>query len=260
MKIEKTSIVYFSGSGMTKQVMQLMGGTVSKKISDFDITPLSERSKKRTFKNNELVIFGAPVFGGRLPAPMAETLSCMHGDHTPAIIVVTYGNRAYEDALVELQDLISRQGFVPMAAAAFVAEHSIVHDVASGRPDDLDRKEIIEFTKAAAAKIANVQTGNTVLGIEVKGHRPYKTFNGVPLKPKASKACNHCGLCVKRCPVGAIDKENPRKTEVSKCISCMACIRVCPQKIRGLNPIKLAFVRKKMIKNCSQRQSNDIVL
>ena len=41
---------------------------------------------------------------------------------TPAVLVVVYGNRAYDDALLELSDIATGAGFVPLAAGAFVGE------------------------------------------------------------------------------------------------------------------------------------------
>lgn len=85
------------------------------------------------FGPDDLVLFGVPVYGGRIPSPAVQTLRRMQGSRTPAVLVAAYGNREYDDALLELADIAAANGFIPFAAAALIAEHSIMHSVAAGR-------------------------------------------------------------------------------------------------------------------------------
>ena len=67
-----------------------------------------------------------------------ERIRMFKGNATPVIPVVVYGNRDYEDALKELSDALSAQGFVPVSAGAFIGEHSYSRKdmpIAAGRPD-----------------------------------------------------------------------------------------------------------------------------
>ena len=52
-----------------------------------------------------------PVYGGRLPAIAVQRLREIRGNDSPAIAVVVYGNRAYDDALLELRDVLTANGF-----------------------------------------------------------------------------------------------------------------------------------------------------
>lgn len=73
----------------------------------------------------DVLLLSMPVYGGFIPkicVPMAEKLK---GSSTPAIIFVVYGNRHYDNALLQMKDILTKQGFIVIAAGAFIAEHSI---------------------------------------------------------------------------------------------------------------------------------------
>ena len=78
------------------------------------------------------------------------------------------------------------------------------------------------------------------------------------MKPKGGKECTQCGVCVMQCPVQAIPLSNPRETDEAKCISCMRCVSVCPNKARKLNPVVLFATSKKMEKALSGRKENKL--
>ena len=67
---------------------------------------------QKSFSAGELVVLGVPVYGGRIPALAAERMAQLKGQQTPVIILVTYGNRDYEDALLELKTILEQQQFV----------------------------------------------------------------------------------------------------------------------------------------------------
>ena len=46
----------------------------------------------------------------------------------------------------------------------------------------------------------------------------------------ADNHCNACGLCVKECPVKAIQLKNNRPFWTTKCESCMHCMNSCPKR------------------------------
>ena len=63
----------------------------------------------------------------------------------------------------------------------------------------------------------------------IPGNRPYRERGASnPMGPENVNGCTHCGLCVRNCPVGAIDAEDPGKVDASKCLRCLACVRLCP--------------------------------
>ncbi len=146
--------------------------------------------------------------------------------------MVVYGNRAYEDALLELSDALSANGFRVVAAAAFIAEHSVVRSIASGRPDAVDKQVAVDFGRAVLSKFAQSQENWTKP--EVPGNPEYRERPKMPVTPVTSDACGHCGSCASMCPVEAIPMDDPQTTDAEKCILCMRCVEICPQEARTL--------------------------
>ena len=58
-----------------------------------------------SFQKDDVCLAAAPSFGGRLPQLFAKRLQTLRGNGARAVPVVVYGNRAYEDTLLELSDL-----------------------------------------------------------------------------------------------------------------------------------------------------------
>ena len=77
----------------------------------------------------------------------------MKGNGAKAVLVCVYGNRAYEDTLIELKDKAEEAGFVIYGAVAAVAEHSIMRKFAAGRPDAGDEEELRAFGKKLREKL-----------------------------------------------------------------------------------------------------------
>ncbi len=76
----------------------------------------------------------------------------------------------------------------------------------------------------------------------------------MPLHPEADKdLCNDCGTCAGQCPVQAIDPENLRVTDGSKCIACCRCINVCPQKARRFGGVLYKMAGWKFVRDNARR-------
>ncbi len=122
MKISKVYCAYFSPGDTTKKVVTGIGESFKDyPVENINLTDYDMRQNHFRFTENHLLIIGVPVYGGRIPTPVSECLSRFRGISTPVVLVVTYGNRAVDDALMELYKELGSKGFVPVAAASFAA-------------------------------------------------------------------------------------------------------------------------------------------
>ena len=252
MEIRKLALVYFSPTGTTQAALRYASELFGLETEEYDLTPFAAANTELHFGQDELVVIGSPVYGGRVPKTMTERLRGVTGSGTPAAVVVTYGARAYEDALLELRNEASANGFCPAGAFAMVAEHSVIRSVAAGRPDETDLAVFGAFCGRLREKIAAAASSAELSLPEVPGSEPYRRYLDLPMVPAVSGKCAGCGKCVTACPVGAIYPADPKKTDGSLCIGCTRCVRECPRGARRLSSFKL-FAGKCMLSKAQKQ-------
>lgn len=254
---DNVNVLHFSPSGTTKSVADILSNRLGgSRVTEYDILRRPQK-ENIVFGAKELSLFVLPVYAGRIPSICADMLTKFEGRNTPAVAVVIYGNREYDDALIELADMLKANGFVVIAAAAFIAQHSVFPAVASGRPDSEDEEAISDFADKCREAFKNF-TGNEL--ISVKGNSSYCEPSAIPLKPSGDSKCNACGACVKICPTGAIEADEPQKTNEALCISCTACIAACPQKARNFHNPMYAAAGKAFAEAHALRKEPEIFL
>lgn len=258
MKVQQLHQMYFSPTGTTKKVLEILAKEMGRSGQQIDLT--LNREVKYHFTANDVVLFGIPVYSGRVPRTAVERLTHLKGENTPVILVATYGNRDYDDALLELKKLMEVRGFAVVAAMAVSCEHSIVTSIAAGRPDEADVKKLQGFAQQIMEKIAKLPSWSELPKLEVKGNPQFCEYKNIPMKPQASSACVKCGICVENCPVGAIAKENPSQTDKNACISCMRCVRVCPKQARSISGLMQMAAKLTLSGKCKGRKEAELFL
>lgn len=247
----KITTLYFSATYTTKHVVEAVAANLSNEVTTYDITN-DASTEIVTIPADELLVVGVPVYAGRVPAMAVERLRRFRGDNTPAVVVAVYGNRHYDDAVLELHDIMTECGFRTVAAGAFIAQHSIFPKVGNARPDAEDISEIKAFAERSAALVAK-----GFGAISLPGNRPYKVPGGIPIWPTASKKCSACGACARLCPTGAIDPALPKGVDKVKCIKCGRCIMVCPIKARRFYGIKYSLAAARFNSAFATRRANE---
>lgn len=243
--------IYFSGKGTTKACAECIGGGLDLEMCSYDwlVQPCEGLLE---IPAEDVLLFCMPVYGGFIPKICADMAENLKGSHTPAVIAAVYGNRHYDNALLQMKDILTARGFRVIAAGAFLAEHSIFPSVAAGRPDESDRAAMAEF----AARCRELLDGRDIGRydeIHVPGAEGYdvRSYKGVPLKPDGDDRCIRCGKCANICPCRAISGNDPRKTDPELCISCGACIHVCPTGARNYHDEMYQGVKSQFQEKCA---------
>ena len=155
MDIKKVTGVYFSPAGSTKTVVETTVDELARLFKAecryISLNTPSDRAQEYQFAPDELVVFGCPVYAGRLPNKISPDFArCLHGEGTPAVVLVTYGGRAYDNALAEMCELLTKNNFKPVAGGAFLCRHVFSDKLAAGRPDAADLSELRMLAQGVA--------------------------------------------------------------------------------------------------------------
>ena len=242
MNVEKWIIAHFSPTGGTKKVADAIAAGFNTPVVEMDLT---KADSSATLSQNDALMAVLPVYAGRVPQISLERLSALKGSGQKAVAVVVYGNREYDDALLETREALEANGFRVIAAAAFIAEHSIVRSIAANRPDAEDEALCRQFAADVMAKADDSPA------VQVPGNKPYKEIKPAAFHPAASDACVKCGICAAQCPLGAIPMDKPNKTDPTHCINCMRCVQVCPRQCRALPDAFLSVVTQMLNENAA---------
>ncbi|MCP4631129.1 MAG: ferredoxin [bacterium] len=238
---QKINTLYFSATGTTEKIVTRIaekiaehyGGKIT--VSNIDFTLPEARKKTFSFDKDDLVIAGIPVYAGRVPNVLLKFLNTISGNGATAVPIVLYGNRDYDDALIEFKDILEANDFNVIAGGAFIGEHSFSTTLGANRPDEQDMAAASDF----AAKIYDkTKTPGENPAVVVKGNKPYREYyrpkdqNGTPVsilkvKPETNSDCIDCKLCTEVCPMGSIDSDDVSRI-AGICIKCCACIKKCP--------------------------------
>ncbi len=251
----KTYKIIFSPTGGTDKVLDILCGDFED-VQTIDLS-CDEDFGKYEFSAEDVCLFGIPSFAGRVPAVATKRWEQLNGNCARAVLVCVYGNRAYDDTLLEMKNVADASGFRPVAAIAANAEHSIVRAYGSGRPDSDDVADLKKFIADVKADLEEHLDKKT---IEVPGNHPYKEMGKNALIPLVEDTCIECGLCAEKCPVGAIPKDAANTTDGEKCIGCMRCLAICPVEARKLDEKILGGLAERLKEPCRERKANELFL
>lgn len=263
--------MYFSGTDTTKKIVEFLADQLAKEKNlekiIYDFTLPDRRKGYPKFEKDDIVVFGTPVIARRVPNVLLPYLKTIEGNQAAAVPVVLYGNRDYDDALIELRDLLEADGFRTLAAGAFVGEHSFSKTLAAGRPDEEDLKIVEDF----AHNIGKIlETWDGTHPIPVRGESPYRFYyqprdrygNSIDIrkvKPKVNDRCNGCGRCVSVCPMGSISKDDVSQY-TGICIKCGACIKKCPEHARYYDDEGYLYHKKELEEMYERRANPEIFI
>ncbi|MBW1788380.1 MAG: 4Fe-4S binding protein [Deltaproteobacteria bacterium] len=266
MEISAVKLIYFSPTQTSKTILEaISGGMEIGVVSHIDLTPPDAATRDFGELTDEPAVIGVPVYGGRVPVDAKERLKRLKADKTPAVLVVLYGNRAFEDALLELKNLALEAGFIPVAGAAFIGEHSFSSagmPIAEGRPDADDMAKAGDFGKAVIEKIRGLKQLNDVPALQVPGDDPHRERNKpADISPSTDEdVCVLCGTCASVCPTEAVTVDEIVTTKGLECILCCACVKNCPTGARVMNAPPIMKIAEWLSTNFKERKEPDIFI
>lgn len=241
--------VFFSATNNTKDLVCRITENLARSleisnVSVYDFTPAGERNKRLEFTQEDIVVIGVPVYAGRVPNLLLNYIKSMQGNGAICVALVTFGNRNFDDALIELSNIMTNCDFNLISAGAFVYPHSFSNILAGDRPDKDDIELMQKLIDSTALKIrASKQSSGSLLDLmSIRGNIEYRNYfkpvdkNGHvfefrKIKPHTFNECLKCNICVDLCPMASIEELNP-KIVSGKCIKCCACIKSCPVKAK----------------------------
>lgn len=242
MKIQSAKLVYFSPTGTTQKIVKSIArGINNSNVELIDITKVQARQQVLKTEIDDLLVVAIPVYMGRLPALLSGWFKSLTANNTPTVCIVMYGNRAFDNALLELKDVLKSRGCKPFAGAAYIGEHSFSSDEfpsSVGRPDTLDLQHAESFGRKIYEKLQLESSAQSACDINVPGNYPYE---GVTDLWKVdfilvNNSCIQCGNCAKECPTGAINENNSKIINIQKCTLCCACIKKCQYNAKEIKP------------------------
>jgi len=239
---KKVYSVFFSATGTTEKIASRIGFNIASALNGeleiINFTPLNERSIERSFSPDDIVILATPTYAGRVPNLIVKYVESIMGNGAIGVPVVLFGNRSFDDSLMELKNIMIDNNFKVVGAGAFVGAHSFSYTLGKGRPDTEDMAKADLLSNMVVEKI---NKNDLSCPENIKGRNPIGPYytplgldgnpvNILKVRPLTSDKCDNCGLCAVLCPMGSINPENP-KEYVGKgiCIKCGACIKKCPK-------------------------------
>jgi len=257
----RLQLIYFSPTGTSRKIVHAVAtGFAAKEVAIVDLTRNRRQEQKRF--SDGVAIIGCPVYAGRVPEVCLKRMAGFSANGIPAVLVGLYGNREYEDALVELRDVVTASGFNVVAAGAFIGEHSYStaeQPIATGRPDLSDLKKAEAFGRQIAEKLAAGDVGGE---LAIAGNIPYRErppLGGIAPETNAA-TCTLCGTCAKACPTFVISVGSEVVTCAENCVMCCACVRQCSSGARRMLHPLLQERREMLIQNCNQRKEPELFL
>lgn len=224
---------------MAQHLGDRLGALLGAEVEHHSYTLPREREELPQVDARDVVVWATPVYAGRIPNKTLDYVwRALHADGNPAVALVTFGNRAYDNALAELVGLMEDGGMKPVGAAAMVTRHAFSDTLGAGRPNAEDLAALDRFAAQVAEKLLTFNSQLLTISVPGEAHSeryytPLKTNNApagfLKAKPSCNSAlCTRCGECMEVCPMGSICAKDGMPTFDGICIKCQACRCHCP--------------------------------
>lgn len=263
---------YFSGTDTTKKICETIGKKMAYLLNlpfeSYNFSLPSIRKEKISL-DKKIIVFGTPVIAGRVPNLFVNYIKSLKSKNSIGIAVVLYGNRNYDDALIELRDLMMGIGIQVIGCGAFIGEHSFSNELAKGRPNDDDLECAEKFAVSLYEKVVEnrLEMGKIPKGMRYpyrKHYRPRDRYgNWIDIrkvKPITHKdKCVDCKKCVRICPMEAIEYHDVSIVS-GICMKCCGCVKKCPQNAKEFADEGFKYHKNELEYKYKKNKKNQVFL
>ncbi len=257
----------FSPAGSTRKIGIHLAGKLSAASGILwahrPFTLPGQRTQALTFDENAWVILAMPVYAGRIPSLLLPYMAQMKGEGAKAFLLNTYGNRDYDDALREMEALSIHAGMTVVGGAAIVTRHVFSDVIAKGRPDEKDLqaidRQIPRIYEAFLRGNPVTMPGNEELSYYKPTGEDGESVNMIQVKPSTKPGCIRCLQCVRSCPLGSIDEDDPTYVP-GKCMKCCSCVLACPLKLKHFDDPGFLSHKKALEEKLVERREPEFFL
>lgn len=263
MQIKRINLCFYSPTGTTQKIVSAIAagtGVDPLHIIENNLTFPEHEDTFIEIEPDDLVILGGPVYAGQIAREAHNRIEKIKFQGNPAVLVAVYGNRHYDDALIDLREMATRLGLKPIAAAAFIGEHSYStrdFPIAKGRPDAEDRQSARDFGRQIAERLTELANLDNLSFLTLPGTDPLPPARqiGASHAETAPNKCIKCGICETVCPTGAVFFKKTYQTDAERCTVCCACVKACKRKARIIISEHIPVLREKLAAEFSERRS-----
>ena len=172
MTVQTVWAAWFSATDTTRAVVNRIAARLARQtgapLETYDFTLPQARKAPRTFGPGDLVVLGTPVYAGRVPNLLIPFISSLRGSGALAVPVVCYGNRAYDDALMELKAGPKRDAYLDsirprLSPDSYNAAVSRLDDVIAHAEKLKDEGRIVQGDAWQNVRERPLQTGNVTV-------------------------------------------------------------------------------------------------
>ena len=246
-KIMNIAIVYFSATGNTRKMAEILSSefvALGAEVDLYNVTCESERKINNKLAGYDALLFGFPVHSLRAPRMMRDWLTTILGEGRKCALFFTYGGFMVHPAHYSTAEILKNQGFIVVSSVEFPGKHTYNIGGWKAFPDRPDMREYIlaeEYAKVTFQRftgddkqyLRELEKGNfSKEQLDFFESLRFKLLSKLPTRD--GESCSMCGLCKSVCPAGAMD-DISGNADPEKCIACLGCVAACPENVLHIN-------------------------
>ncbi|MBN1573918.1 MAG: EFR1 family ferrodoxin [Deltaproteobacteria bacterium] len=250
-------VCWYSQTGHTKRYGKLIARVFKDSGVKTDALAIGEVDPAGAVRY-DIVVAGTPVFYYDVPENVsnwAASIKDLNGASVASFATFGGDGGNQHNTAVELLRRLSKKGGVPVGAATFgnMSSYAPTWSLGNERrilkfshlPNEATYESVREFAKQI---LKNVEDG-----VEIKARKKLdinELFKYLPMiwisklitgtHTIDKNLCTECEICVKGCPVGAIDLSR-FSVNTKRCIACLGCVNNCPA-----GAVVMTFMGKKV--------------